>query len=191
MSRILHQCKAAQSSVKVEGNLGEWLSTQAVQYGSNYLLAHTDDGVIWGKFDLRGELSLSQTQQGALQQMTLQTLRLFGDHAEVMLWRVEDDRWEACVLCEVDKDPDFLQAFDENQMLWGTDATPLGDGFTQMSDGAQGLRHTVPLEVTGKYDEKHRPLRLQVRHYLKEDDFGVVYIAASRLVGLSEGSEKP
>ena len=50
-----------------------------------------------------------------------------------------------------------------------------------MSDGAQGLRHAIPLDVRGKFDESSRPLRLWVRHYLQDDESGFTRIVASRL----------
>lgn len=196
MRRRLHQCTAVQSSIKCEGELGQWLSTQAGQFGLTHLLVHTDDGVHWGKFDSQGRL-LFPRQNPLSSPITLQTVRSFGESAEVTLWQAENNLWEACVIGEIkppmsNRQPEhFAQAFDEPFILWGTHAEPPQNGFTLMSDGNQGLCHTVPLVLQKQdYTEKKRPLRLRVRHYLREDDFGVVYIAASRLVGLSEEGEK-
>ncbi len=74
---------------------------------------------------------------------------------------------------------------DEPHILWGTDTQSLDHGFTLMRDGAQGLRHAVPLEVMGTYDERSRPLRLWIRHYLAEEAHGFTRIVASRLFHLS------
>jgi CRISPR-associated protein (TIGR03984 family) len=85
--------------------------------------------------------------------------------------------------------PTFVDAIDEGQILWGTDVEEEKGGFTVMRDGAQGLRHAVPLSVTGKFDEQTRPLRLKVRHYLEEDTNGFTRIVASRLVKVESVQE--
>jgi CRISPR-associated protein (TIGR03984 family) len=123
---------------------------------------------------------------------TLQQVRLFGPQAEVLLWRDGDEkgkaRWRARLISEEEvESAAWSDDFDESQMVWGTDVVlslPPNPPphFTLMSDGAQGLRHAVPLQVAGEFDERSRPLRLIVRNYLEEDETGFVRVAASRLV---------
>lgn len=58
-----------------------------------------------------------------------------------------------------------------------------------MSDGVQGLYHAVPLPpetISTHKDGGYRPLRLQVRHYLVDDELGQARIGFSRLVKLVE-----
>lgn len=67
---------------------------------------------------------------------------------------------------------------------------PPQTGFTLVEDGRQGLRHAVPIEVPDRAfspsgsRRRKRPLRLQVRHYIKYDKDGHAYTALSRLVAL-------
>lgn len=179
-------CEAIKDAQSIS-DLVRWLQEKARQYELKYLLAHADDGVIWGEF--RGgnsQLIVSGDddvfpQLAKLRLSTLQQCRIFGKNAEVMLWKV-DQTWKARLI----KD-DHLSKEDyicEKQILWGTEAENKANGFTLVSDGSQGLKHAVPLiDITFK-SEDDRPLRLKVRHYIDYDNEGVARIYLSRLVNL-------
>lgn len=177
--------------------LYSWLQDKAKEQELKYLLAHADDGVIWGKFDQDGNLITANPSKElfpnaeelfpkyklpVLRSQTLQQCRAFSDKAEVMLWKV-DLTWKARLI----KD-DHLSKEDyicEKQILWGTqsEGEPKED-FTLVSDGSQGLKHAVPLtDITFK-DKEYRPLRLKVRHYIDYDQSSVARIYLSRLVHL-------
>lgn len=185
------------------GDPRAWLEdkNRAKKIGARFLLAHAEDGVIWGKFDDDGNLKTSFEAsanakydaeylkgwgRAQLRKETLWQARIFGDDAELFLWRDGDGLFHARVIQEGgalatdEKGIYFQEAFDEPQILWGTDAKPLDDDFTLMTDGAQGMRHAVPSKVDSVPDESVRPLRLVVRHYLANED--VARVAASRLV---------
>lgn len=175
------------------GDVRDWLERQATTHNLRWLLAHADDGVIWGE-NRGGQLvtsdSVAPNISPALQAVTLQQGRLFSSEAELLLWRDGDNEWHARLIRppRVGEMPTFTETIDEPQILWGTDTQSLSNNFTLMSDGAQGLRHAVPFVVTGQYDERTRPLRLCVRHYLKEEDRGFARIIASRLFDLIVGA---
>ena len=84
---------------------------------------------------------------------------------------------------------DALRTLDETQVLWGTVASDPQDGFVQVTDGQEGFYHAPPIpkeSVWGKSEERRRPLRLHVRHYLTEDGMtGWLRIAYSRLFDLT------
>ncbi|MCE7946714.1 MAG: TIGR03984 family CRISPR-associated protein [Chloroflexi bacterium CFX4] len=159
----------------------KWLQEQVGSAGNDaLLLAHADDGVIWGKV-VNNEL-IPKPQE--LKTETLQQARLFNENAEYFVWRDSDGNFHARII--KDGMGEGCEYFDEDQILWGDHAEKSdSDGFTKMSDGAQGLVHHVPINVT-KAKPDWRPLRLTVRHYLKTDDNGFVYVAFSRLVCLKE-----
>jgi CRISPR-associated protein (TIGR03984 family) len=172
----------------------EWLQAQANQYRLKWLLAHADDGVIWG--ELRdGRLvtsdSVASVVSPPLRAETLQQARLFSEDAELLLWRDGDNRWHARFIRQPldGETPTFTEAIDEPQMLWGTHGEHR-NGFTLLRDGAQGLCHAVPMELPLGENQKANPPRLWVRHYLQEDDNGFARIVASRLVKLSEEGTK-
>lgn len=187
----LSQQIAASELTDVKG----WLQAKAIEYQLRWLLAHADDGVMWGKLD-GGHLITSYDAVQAdpeaqrvcppLRLETLQQARFFAEHAELLLWRDGDNAWHARLISDSTnaQTAEWKDAIDEAHMLWGTDTRPLQHGFTLMSDGAQGLRHAVPLEVKGQFAEQKRPPRLVVRHYVKEDLTGFTRIVASRLVAL-------
>lgn len=175
-------------------DLKKWLQKKAKDYDLTYLLAHADDGVIWGEFRKTG-LVTSQDAFPELAQLrlcTLQQCRIFGNNTEVfenntevMLWKVGQD-WKARLIQDGN-----LSAEDyicEKQILWGTklEGEPK-KGFTLVSDGSEGLRHAVPLTLTKEnfQGDNCRPLRLEVRHYIDYDqETGVARIYLSRLVNL-------
>jgi CRISPR-associated protein (TIGR03984 family) len=130
-----------------------------------------------------------------LREETLLQARLFAPHGELLLWCEDDNQWQARLIKDVSANerPIWNEAIDEWQILWGTEAQSLDHGFTLMREGSQGLRHIVPLKVTGI--SKENRLRLKVRHYIQHESDdrcigtvgGYARIVASRLVDLTGG----
>lgn len=165
-----------------------WIEAQAEQRGLQWVLAHADDGVIWGKFDEEGTLQTSgevfPEKLPPLRLETLQQCRVFGDKSEVLLWRdgMDGTQWHARAI--EDGKGDAIEYFDETQILWGTQLEETRDGFT-MAREDRGVRHAVPLIVKEtEFKTKERPLRLLVRHYVTYDSDGVARVGLSRLVNL-------
>ena len=165
----------------------EWCEEQGSKFQLRFLLAHAEDGVIWGKFH-NGSLITADTvfsQFPKLRQLTLQQCRIFGEKSEVMLWRT-DEGFKARLIN--DEHIDKKEYIPENQILWGTHVKEVRqEGFTLLRHGKQGLEHAVPL--INIEEEKERKLknsvRLRVHHYIDyDDDSGVAYIYLSRLVDL-------
>jgi CRISPR-associated protein (TIGR03984 family) len=170
-------------TVPPDADLCRWLAGQAQTHGLRWLLAHADNGVIWG--ELRDNaLHLSSDAFGpvelALDRETLQQARLFGAAGELRLWR-GPDRFEAHLLCDGAGVP--VEHLDETYLLWGTSARATKDGFSELVEGAQGIVHAPPISVAPT--EKQRATLL-VRHYLGEDEAGVVRVVDSRLVALTK-----
>ncbi len=192
-----------------------WLADQAKTNQMTtpcYLLAHATDGVIWGRMDKNGNLltshdALHKTKVSdqwdisrvkmakktlpRLRIETLQQARLFSWGAELFIWRDGDGAWNGRWLRHAGKEetPDWVESFDEPQLLWGTHGTPLEHGFTLLEDGAQGLYHAVPFkaDITNKDNgELKQSVQLNVRHYLAYDEQGQAYVAVSRLVACKE-----
>ncbi len=176
-------------------NLNQWLIEHSEK--CQYLLAHADDGVIWGRFDKKDGKTILVTsheafsnQLPALNISTLQQCRIFGPKAETMVWR-DDAGWHARNI--TDKQSDDEQALDEEQMLWGTGGETSDNGFTLTHDGSEGLQHAVPIVIpTEKFNPRKmvRPLRLTVRHYITYDEYGMARIYLSRLVDITCKEQK-
>jgi len=179
-------------------DLRAWMITQAnahTSLGLRWLLAHCDDGVIWGEY-ASGQLKLSCDQGAfpvrgglALRGETLQQARLFGEHAELLLWRRSQVQWN--VTLRRDDRGNQAEIIDEGHLLWGyvrDGEIPLRNGgFVQLSEGAQGIVHAPPLGDTTPTEMQRASLK--VRHYLGEDDAGVARITHSRLVRLCSGAK--
>lgn len=160
------------------------LESRAVNGKYQYLLAHADDGVVWGYVEDNKSLKLSSPP--ALRLETLWELRLFGETSEWHVWRVED-QWYASTV--TDDEGVSIKAFDEQYILWGTDPAEgkkPGNGFYPVQEADLGVMHTPPIEIK---NGRHT-LKLSVRHYLGHDETGSVYVKLSRLMGLSNGGEK-
>lgn len=186
---------------KQEDSLIAWIETQAKAWQVDYLLAHGEDGVIWGRFDDSKLTTADQVFEKnvfgvdlpRLRLSTLQQCRLFGKNGEILLWST-DRGWQSRIIQDhPDIDPD-VDCISEWQILWGTQAEKgkneengEKDGFTLLSDGSQGLKQAIPLTgIQFKSDKKrlHRPVRLGVHHYIDYDDSGIARIFLSRLVSL-------
>ncbi|MEH1885197.1 type III-D CRISPR-associated protein Csx19 [Nostoc sp.] len=168
-------------------NLKTWLESQAKEHQLNYLLAHAEDGVIWGRFQDGNLITPTEPVKlfpkcnfPLLRNETLQQCRIFGKNSEVMLWQKHEGFKARLIKDDNIKKEEYIT---ENQILWGTKSeSELGE-FTLVADGQQGLKHAVPL--TGiPFKDNERPLRLTVHHYIDDDDSGVARIYLSRLVKL-------
>ncbi len=97
------------------------LNELAAGGGYEYLLAHADDGVVWGRVKEK-RLLLSgdafPNLSPALNSETLQQARLFGAKREAFLWRVADG-WKGREVHEATGETG--RAHEETTILWGTD----------------------------------------------------------------------
>jgi CRISPR-associated protein (TIGR03984 family) len=163
--------------------------------GLVWALAHCDDGVTWGRYDqaARAWRLGNQVAPGVsppIRPETLQELRLFGEDAEVLIWRT-DAGLRGRVLRHSDFAADRddaagpLRPLDESRIVRGSLALAQCEhGFTHIGDGT-GAEQVLPIEVS---DEQLRAarIRLVVRHYFEADgETGTVRIAATRLVRLA------
>ena len=159
------------------------LSEQARPYGLRWLLAHADDGVIWGEMRDDGlHLSCDAFPEHSppLRPETLQQMRMFGPLAELLFWR-DGAAWQARLIR--DNAGEAHGYFDEAHLLWGDIAEQQKNGFLLLRQGKEGLRHAPPLNFAGQLPAslKARPY-LKVRHYINYDEDGQAYVAYSRLV---------
>lgn len=170
--------------------LRAWLAGQ-MSAQMPWLLAHADDGVIWGKRQPDGKLVLSSdvfrdpkqypSVAVKLRAETLQEARIFGPAGEVRLWRTAEG-FEARLLTDNGVGLEALP--DEGHLLWHQGRivkVSQDSGFALLQEGARGQRHAPPVVPQGG----RRP-KLIVRHYVDYDSEGQAYIALSRLVELKE-----
>lgn len=162
-----------------------WLTRRAKD--GMILLAHADDGVIWGQARLGGLSFPSEVMhaQPTLRKETLQMARLFDGDGEIFLWRTWEGRWRGRHISDGHGEL-RLRYYDEAQILWGTRVEAVEADFVRVAEGEQGLRHAPPLKLTLQDWKEAHPLRLGVRHYLAEDDEGWLRVSMSRLIGVSK-----
>ncbi|MBN1657451.1 MAG: TIGR03984 family CRISPR-associated protein [Anaerolineae bacterium] len=177
---------------------GAWLAAQAGTYHLTTLLAHADDGVIWGRME-GGKLITSHDAfdevSPELRAGTLQQARFFGEDAELLAWRDGDGAWHARLLRDraIGSGPGWC--LDEAHLQWGDHQEEEEEkGFTLVAEGREGLRHAVPLSASAipfAPEGGYHPLHLGVRHYLTQDQAdGALLITHSRLTGLDARGRK-
>jgi len=106
-----------------------WLRRQ-MNRERKWLLAHADDGVIWGRCDndeIITSHDLAPDISPELRLITLQQAFIFGEQDEVRLWQEENgqkSRWRARRL----SDGEGAVSIDETQVLWGSEIVEWNDG---------------------------------------------------------------
>lgn len=183
-------------------NLRAWLEAAAKAHWPKadaanpvYLLAHSDAAVVWGLYD-GAKLALSSDDYGPagapLHQDTLQMARLFNPEAELRLWRV-GTTWQARITR--DGAEGNVEVIDEAYLLWGSEAhaqNKAASPFRLLAEGRQGIVHAPPISAAPARPTHHREdARVAVRHYLADDDAGVVRVAYSRLVTVHSPGSGP
>lgn len=156
-----------------------------------WLLAHCDDGVVWGRRDTNGWRLSSHPFPDVSPRLSggnVQQFRLFGPQSEILVWRTDDGllgRWLTHAPDGVDAS---LRPEKQEYILVGDRVLqPVQEGFTVVGDD-RGSRHAVPLacpETQFPAQPRRHPLRLAVWHYFAADErSGIVRIVASRLAGV-------
>ncbi|ARV59023.1 CRISPR-associated protein [Nostocales cyanobacterium HT-58-2] len=187
------------STQTIEQSLEDWLKQQAItkDYQLRYVLAHAEDGVIWGHFEVDSGILETSDQAfpkydfPTLRLSTLQQCRIFGEAGEVLLWN-SNGKWRSRLILQSQVSELLKQEkiglIPESQILWGTQGKENGN-FTLLSDGSQGLKYAAPITgMTFSQDKQkqYRPLRLEIHHYFCYDQDGVARIFLSRLVSLTK-----
>lgn len=143
------------STETIELSLEDWLKQQAItkDYQLRYVLAHAEDGVIWGHFEV--ESGILETSKQAfpeydfptLRLSTLQQCRIFGEAGEVLLWN-SNGKWRSRLILQSQVsellEQEKIGLIPESQILWGTQGKANGN-FTLLSDGSQGLKYAAPI----------------------------------------------
>lgn len=171
-----------------------WLQGRALVTGMIALI-HTDDGVHWGiTQDVSGKPQLIFPNDEISTYLDdhpelIQMVRVFDLTHEYFIWRVSEGLWSG--RCIVDTGEVTHIYFDEPQVLWGTRVILEENGFVTLADGEQGLHHRPPLvkelgPISVGDEWNHNPIRLGVRHYVGEDEVGVMRSQVSRLTSLKK-----
>jgi CRISPR-associated protein (TIGR03984 family) len=169
-----------------------WLLDAAKSKDLKYLVLFTDDCVLWGIRQEDGKMVYSE--DGKLQDLAthgvnkLQQFFIFGENGQIHVWndsgKLFGNLIEEPASSPERKDEVYPVYVDKVNYLWGS---PVEKGqpdqlpFTILSEDPRGFKLKIPLAVKAGHQAG-----LQVRHYLAEDEDGQVYVAFSRLVGLTE-----
>jgi CRISPR-associated protein (TIGR03984 family) len=162
-----------------------------------WALAHSDDGVTWGRFDTAVKIWRLGNQAAPavappIRTETLQELRLFGTTSEVLIWRTTQGL-RGRMLRDADastgKGSEALAPLVEHRLVLGDHVVAsCAHDFTRVGDRT-GAEQVLPIVVTDK-QLRAGHVRLQVRHHFELDaETGAARVAATRLVDLSNRSD--
>ncbi len=175
-----------------------WLATQ-MSDERPFLLAHTDDGVVWGRWDGSAMLTSHQVAAGTdsdgisppLNGILVQQAFVFGEQSEIRLFRDELGNWTARKIGDMADNKNIII---ESQLLIGDEVIKgwPKDGFTHLRDKKQqGLDQIVPLPITGANIVAGERPRLRIHHFITYDeDSGEARIGLSRLAHVYLGNEE-
>lgn len=120
-------------------SLRQSLETLASEQGLLYLLAHSIEGVIWGRFE-SNKLVLAPNSTSLFVPENLFDLRAFGEKAEILAWN-NGDSWQDR-LSQSEKDADTA---DETVLIWGTRCAQTTNGFSLLVEDGKA-EHWFPKE---------------------------------------------
>lgn len=163
-------------------DLHTWLAGQMTEE-MPWLLVHADDGVIWGRREANGELTLSSNVSAItsrypsiavpLRIETLQQARIFGPAGELLIWRTVTGFSGRRIMDDQGVPAD---TWDEPHLLWGTRVME-AEKFTVLEERRQGPVHAVPFPAPAR-----QRAALTVRHYVAPEEFDQATVTMSRLV---------
>ncbi len=168
---------AEQANAWLDWLTGSGASSMESQ-GVRFALAHSDSGVTWGYLDGQRHWTMGTAVDPSLCPIptakSLHELRLFGNTAEVLIWR-GDNKLQGRILADdgiVFDSSDPLCPLNEGRRLRG-ECREMRECFKRYVD-AGGAQHLVPESF---------PEEFSVRHYFEQvSSTGAVRIAATRLV---------
>ncbi len=161
----------------------DWLAEQ-MGTDNPYLLAHADDGVIWGR--KTGDQFLTSHKiapdiSPQLRGLTLWQAFVFGEDSEIRLFRDETGDWKAVEIFDAATEDMIV----EDQILWGDNVVKQGDGFTHIRDRVkQCMDHVPPIDISETdINKKNIFPRLRIHHMIEySQETGEARIGLSRLV---------
>ncbi|RIK82026.1 TIGR03984 family CRISPR-associated protein [candidate division KSB1 bacterium] len=183
-----------------DAEVEKWLKAK-MSLDHPFLLAHADDGVIWGKWTngaIYTSHEIAPNISPPLLGKTLQQAFIFGAKSEIRLFRDELGEWTAREISNPASTTDYII---EWQILWGSEVVQmkpqvdalLRNEFTHVRDKRQqGLDQVLPIPITQAEldiepaDKAKRP-RLLVHHFIEYNDCtGEARIGLSRLVNVAK-----
>jgi len=159
------------------------------------MLAHLQTGIMWGRIHNKQlttahDIYKEDTPFSQPFDVAIATeIRFFNATQEIFFWNQNGQWYQRTITDGAIDGATACDAFDEYHVLWGDSSEPYGDDFTKLTEGAQGLKHVVPIVAnidTQPNDETAKRVCLKVRHYFGEDDNGINTIQTSRLWGIEE-----
>jgi len=162
---------------------------------SGFALIHADDGVLWGRIDA-GQLVVPPLSDWTpqLRTTTIQQCRVFNKDGELFIWREAEERWRGRLFVE---NGGQYQTISKDTILYGDEVIDPQPSlptqstlFTAIRQNDIGVCQIVPVAITqADFDGKPaQRVKLEVVHYLDQDEDGQARIVCSRLKHVAKKS---
>lgn len=164
----------------------EWVRGQEARSedGFRWLLAHCDDGVVWGKYEGGWRFGSDYFDIcPRVSETNLIEMRVFGDDRELLIWRTEEGLKGRLLKDKAPLPKDAPTRWDdEKRILAGNKFIASRGGFTRIGTSS-GAEQVVPLELS----RTDNTCYLKVRNYFEQDsETGAVRVAVTRLISLEK-----
>ncbi|WP_066635758.1 type III-D CRISPR-associated protein Csx19 [Desulfolucanica intricata] len=149
---------------------------------NGFVVAYLYYKVLIGKFE-NGKLIFYQHE--TIEPKYLQTLRVFNDDKELLLWSKGEKFFN--VRLRVDGEGEELDYIDAKQILWGTESKEKKEGWSTLIED-RGTEIIIPLSGL-KLDVNKKRLKLKTRNYIGCNEVGQAGYIDSRFVSFGLGED--
>lgn len=146
------------------------------------VIAYLDYKVLIGRFAENKFIFFSEE---TFDPKYLQKLRVFNKEKELYLWRQGENLF--AMRLRVDGEGERVSVVEARQVLWGTCAEDLGNGWSRISE-SRGMELILPLTNLALDDKKNR-VKLKTYNYIGYNEIGQAGYIDSRFVDFLTGGE--
>jgi CRISPR-associated protein (TIGR03984 family) len=155
---------------------------------NGFVVAYMDFKVLIGRYTNQRCVFAGNETLDTNSLQYLQRLRVFNDRQELLIWRTEDNEENGSDFkgrMRIDQDGEKSEEtpiVDANQVLWGTRAKSLDNGFTLLTED-RGTELILPFNNLESVDDKENRIFLETRNYIGYNDIGQAAYVDTRFVG--------
>ncbi len=160
---------------------------------NGFVVAYMDFKVLIGRYTNQRCIFAGNETLDTNNIQYLQRLRVFNHNQEVSIWRTEDNddngSFKGRMRIDREEEGEETPIIDVNQVLWGTRARALDNGFTLLSEN-RGTELILPFNNLENVDDKENRVFLETRNYIGYNDIGQATYVDTRLVGFFFNNEE-
>lgn len=147
-----------------------------------YVTVYLNYEVLIGKFEGKNLIFYNNER---FEPKYLQKIRIFNENKELYLWKVSEDIFKGRL--RVDNQGEEKNVIDAKQILWGTMAETLNDGWSKIYE-ERGTALIIPFDKLAIDNYKQR-IKINTRNYIDYNELGQAGYVDSRFVSFINGND--